>query len=61
MNMIQFAVASMVDANTGNGHAQSNGQKKSVQMKHKGGKYRSKSTTSLYVAIKSGIAAFIFK
>lgn len=59
MNMFQFAVASIVDANTGNGLVHANGTRDYAEIEHHGRKIRAKSITQLFAEIKSRFTAGI--
>ena len=59
MNMFQFAIASIVDANTGNGLVHSNGSRGYAAGERNGRKIRSRSIANLFALIKSRLAAVL--
>lgn len=59
MNMFQFAVASIVDANTGNGLVHANGTRDYAEIEHYGRRIRAKSSAQLFASIKSRVSAGI--
>jgi len=59
MNTFQFAVASIVDANTGNGLVRHSGPRDYLALEQHGRKIRSKSIIALFTAIKVRLGATI--
>ncbi|MDH3761803.1 MAG: DUF1127 domain-containing protein [Gammaproteobacteria bacterium] len=59
MNMFQFAIASIVDANTGSGLVHIHGSRDYATTERHGRKIRSRSIASLFALIKSRVAAVL--
>ncbi|MCP4389048.1 MAG: DUF1127 domain-containing protein [Gammaproteobacteria bacterium] len=59
MNIFHLAVASIVDANTGNGLVHANGTRDYAAVEHYGRKIRAKSIAALFADVKSRITASI--
>jgi len=59
MNMFQFAIASIVDANTGNGLVHTGGRPDYGSLEKRGRRIRSQSVLDLAQAIRIGIADFL--
>ncbi len=59
MSTFQFAIASIVDANTGNGLVHDSASRGYVAAERQGLKIRAKSIATLFAAIKSSLAAAI--